>query len=102
MITSEDVDLNEKPTTIETVDEYCSLINIHMIRMPPLWLTYRKALFLKKHLLQMDDATIELYFENADLQNFVKQIEDLFDISFIMDDHLGRYRKMSKRSRVIK
>jgi len=38
--------------------------------------------------LHVDDATIELYFENADLQNFVKQIEDLFDISFIMDDAL--------------
>lgn len=38
--------------------------------------------------LQMDDATIELYFENADLQNFIKQIEDLFDITFIMDDAL--------------
>lgn len=38
--------------------------------------------------LHMDDATIELYFENADLQNFVKQIEDLFDITFIMDDAL--------------
>lgn len=38
--------------------------------------------------LQIDDATIELYFENADLQNFIKQIEDLFDITFIMDDAL--------------
>jgi general secretion pathway protein D len=38
--------------------------------------------------LHKDDETIELYFENADLQNFVKQIEDLFDISFIMDDAL--------------
>lgn len=38
--------------------------------------------------LQTDDETIELYFENADLQNFIKQIEDLFDIKFIMDDAL--------------
>lgn len=38
--------------------------------------------------LHIDDATIELYFENADLQNFIKQVEDLFDIKFIMDDAL--------------
>lgn len=31
---------------------------------------------------------IELYFENANLQNFVQQIEDIFDIVFITDDAL--------------
>lgn len=31
---------------------------------------------------------IELYFENADLINFVQQIEEIFDITFITDDNL--------------
>jgi general secretion pathway protein D len=31
---------------------------------------------------------IELYFENADLQNFVQQIEDVFEIKFITEDAL--------------
>lgn len=31
---------------------------------------------------------IELYFENANLQNFVQQIEAIFDITFITDDAL--------------
>lgn len=33
-----------------------------------------------------DEDTIELNFENADLQNFVKQIEDIFELTFISDD----------------
>lgn len=44
------------------------------------------TILLEETPLHMDDATVELYFENADLYNFVKQIEDLFDISFILDD----------------
>ena len=47
-----------------------------------------ETIILDETPLHSDDATIELYFENADLQNFVKQIEDLFDITFIMDDAL--------------
>ena len=47
-----------------------------------------EAIVIEETPLHMDDATIELYFENADLQNFIKQIEDLFDITFIMDDSL--------------
>jgi hypothetical protein len=31
---------------------------------------------------------IEFYFENADLQNFVQQIEDVFEIKFITEDAL--------------
>jgi general secretion pathway protein D len=31
---------------------------------------------------------IELYFENADLLNFVQQVEDVFNIKFIMEDSL--------------
>jgi len=45
-----------------------------------------ESIVLEDTPLHIDDATVELYFENADLQNFVKQIEDLFDITFIMDD----------------
>ena len=33
-----------------------------------------------------DEDSIELNFENADLQNFVKQIEDIFELTFISDD----------------
>ncbi|HLW72416.1 MAG TPA: secretin N-terminal domain-containing protein [Candidatus Babeliales bacterium] len=35
-----------------------------------------------------EEDSIELNFENADLQNFVKQIEDIFEITFITDDAL--------------
>ena len=35
-----------------------------------------------------DEDSIELNFENADLQNFVKQIEDIFEVTFISDDAL--------------
>lgn len=35
-----------------------------------------------------DEDSIELNFENADLQNFVKQIEDIFEVTFITDDAL--------------
>jgi general secretion pathway protein D len=33
-----------------------------------------------------DEDSIELNFENAELQNFVKQIEDIFEVTFITDD----------------
>ena len=36
-----------------------------------------------------DEAVIELNFENADLENFVKQIEDIFEITFITDDAIS-------------
>jgi general secretion pathway protein D len=36
-----------------------------------------------------DEDSIELNFENADLQNFVKQIEDIFEVTFISDDALS-------------
>lgn len=36
-----------------------------------------------------DEDSIELNFENADLQNFVKQIEDIFEITFISDDAIS-------------
>jgi general secretion pathway protein D len=36
-----------------------------------------------------DEDSIELNFENADLQNFVKQIEDIFEVTFISDDALN-------------
>ncbi len=35
-----------------------------------------------------DEDSIELNFENADLQNLVKQIEDIFEITFLSDDAL--------------
>jgi len=36
-----------------------------------------------------EEDSIELNFENADLQNFVKQIEDIFEVTFISDDALS-------------
>lgn len=36
-----------------------------------------------------EEDSIELNFENADLQNFVKQIEDIFEVTFISDDALN-------------
>jgi len=33
-----------------------------------------------------EEEVIELNFENADLQNFIKQIEDIFEVTFIPDD----------------
>jgi len=36
-----------------------------------------------------EQDSIELNFENADLQNFVKQIEDIFEVTFITDDALS-------------
>jgi general secretion pathway protein D len=35
-----------------------------------------------------DENSIELNFENADLQNFIKQIEDIFEVTFMSDDDL--------------
>ena len=35
-----------------------------------------------------EENNIELNFENADLQNFIKQIEDIFEVTFISDDAL--------------
>ncbi len=39
---------------------------------------------------------IELYFENADLSNFLKQIEDIFDVKFITDEIIDPIAKDSK------
>ncbi len=36
-----------------------------------------------------EEDSIELNFENAELQNFVKQIEDIFEVTFISDDAIG-------------
>jgi general secretion pathway protein D len=36
-----------------------------------------------------DDDIIELNFENAGLENFAKQIEDIFEVTFITDDALS-------------
>jgi len=36
-----------------------------------------------------DDDIIELNFENAGLENFAKQIEDIFEVTFISDDALS-------------
>lgn len=36
--------------------------------------------------IEEETEFIELNFENADLQNFIKQIEDLFEVTFIADD----------------
>jgi general secretion pathway protein D len=36
-----------------------------------------------------EEYSIELNFENADLQNFVKQIEDIFEVTFICDDAIS-------------
>jgi len=33
-----------------------------------------------------EEEIIELNFENADLQNFIKQVEDIFEVTFIPDD----------------
>lgn len=43
-----------------------------------------------------EEAFIELNFENADLQNFVKLIEDIFDIIFISDDAIDPLIKGAK------
>lgn len=42
---------------------------------------------------------IEFQFENADLQNFVKQIEDIFEITFLADDSI---EPLIKGARAIK
>lgn len=36
--------------------------------------------------LDENDEYIEFNFENADLQNFIKQMEDLFEVTFLVDD----------------
>lgn len=36
-----------------------------------------------------EEDSIELNFENAELQNFVKQIEDIFEVTFITDDAIS-------------
>lgn len=52
-----------------------------------------------------DEDSIELNFENADLQNFVKQIEDIFEITFLSDDALqpapqGQGKKAIKNNKI--
>ena len=46
-----------------------------------------------------DEDSIDLNFENADLQNFVKQIEDIFEVTFLSDDAL---QPVPKDKKVIK
>lgn len=43
-----------------------------------------------------EDDIIELQFENADLNNFIKQIEDIFDVMFITDDAFDPIAKGGK------
>lgn len=50
-----------------------------------------------------EEDSIELNFENADLQNFVKQIEDVFEVTFISDDALtplGQGKKAIKNNKI--
>ncbi|RTL07203.1 hypothetical protein EKK58_03440 [Candidatus Dependentiae bacterium] len=46
--------------------------------------------------IEDEQPFIELNFENADLQNFVKLIEDIFDIIFISDDAIDPLIKGAK------
>ena len=43
-----------------------------------------------------EEDNIELNFENADLQNFVKQIEDIFEVTFISDDAITGQQQAKK------
>ncbi len=50
-----------------------------------------------------EEETIELNFENADLQNFIKQVEDIFEVTFIPDDAvqpLAQGRKQIKGNKI--
>ncbi len=38
---------------------------------------------------ETDENSIEFNFEHADLQNFIKQIEEIFEVTFISDDALN-------------
>jgi general secretion pathway protein D len=49
----------------------------------------------QEHIVQ-EEAQIELYFEDADLKNFIEQIEDIFDVIFITDDALEPAPQASK------
>lgn len=55
-------------------------------QQPPLPDITTKPVEMPLTIVEDDESTIELNFENADLQNFVKQIEDIFEITFITDD----------------
>jgi len=50
-----------------------------------------------------EEEIIELNFENADLQNFIKQVEDIFEVTFISDDAiqpLAQGRKQIKGNKI--
>lgn len=47
-------------------------------------------------LMEEEQMFIEFNFENADLQNFVKQIQEIFDIIFISDDAIDPLLKGAK------
>ncbi len=44
-----------------------------------------------------EEDIIELHFENADLENFIKQIEDIFEVTFITDDSIQPIAKDRKQ-----
>ncbi len=44
-----------------------------------------------------EEDIIELDFENADLENFIKQIEDIFEVTFIIDDSIQPITKDRKQ-----
>ncbi len=46
-----------------------------------------------------EEDIIELYFENADLENFIKQIEDIFEVTFVTDDSIQPIAKDRKQIR---
>jgi len=46
--------------------------------------------------LKPEPELIEFYFENADLEQLIKQVEDLFDITFIRDDAVEPLAQGSK------
>ncbi|MGB8367228.1 MAG: hypothetical protein WCD44_02610 [Candidatus Babeliales bacterium] len=52
---------------------------------------------------EKEEKIIELNFENADLQNFIKQVEDIFEVTFISDDAiqpLAQGRKQIKGNKI--
>ncbi len=55
-----------------------------------------EELLPQKEQLAQEEAQIELYFEDADLKNFIEQIADIFDVIFITDDALDPVPQGSK------
>jgi len=52
---------------------------------------------------EREEEVVELNFENADLQNFVKQIESIFEVTFISDDAvqpIAQGRKQIKGNKI--